>query len=557
MRRLLILTATIILCFSLTSCSLIENNSSSTKNTEIIRDAEGNIIDNGPVPGGVLKLFSTKPDTLNPILTKNIFVNEFCSLIFEGLFKIDKEQKLIPALAKDYEVSSDGLTWTFYLKDNIEWHNHTPLTAEDVKFTVDTIQDSKINTIYKDNLQNVAMNYVVDDKTFRVVLKSLNSFTADLMTFPIISKKYYSGKGIYDQKSKVNMKPLGTGPYKYESGGSSKKIVLSANRNWWNSNPKDNKSSLKLPYISEVDIIVYKSSSDADSAFQQGDIDVAYLDSNSFDKYIGRGNLKMRKYPSKSYDFVVFNLSDQVLKDKAVRQAIAYALERSKIINDSIAGGGVISDLPLIPGTWLHENYYTHSSKKALEILKKAGWKLEGGIFYKHIYGYSIPLRFEIIVNDDNLARCKAAEEISSQLKNIGMDVSVKKINWNVEQNELRLNRFDMALIGCNISSVSDLSFGYSSYEISAGLNIAKYKNTDVDFYLDQILTQINAKDTVNKKDLYSKVEDIILDEVPSIGLYFYNNAVVYNKRISGELEPYAWNRLSDVTKWYISNEKQ
>jgi peptide/nickel transport system substrate-binding protein len=111
----------------------------------------GDIMDKGPVRGGNLRLFSTVPDTLNPILTKNLYVKDFSELIFESMTKLDKSQKPIPVLADKWEVSQDGLTWVFYLRNDVVWQDGTPFTAEDVEFTLKNILDPKVDTIYKKN----------------------------------------------------------------------------------------------------------------------------------------------------------------------------------------------------------------------------------------------------------------------------------------------------------------------------------------------------------------------------------------------------------------------
>ena len=247
---LLIIIMSMIICIEMTSCAMTGSN--------VNDDQTGNVLgpditvkDTGPVKGGVIKIFSTVPDTLNPLLTQNSYVKDFTSLIFEGLVKIDRDQKVIPVLAKSWEVSDDGLIWTFYLRNNVYWHNGMPFTADDVKFTFDTIQNSSIASIYKENLKNISVYTAVDRTTFRIFLKKQNSFTADLLNFPIISRDYYLGENITNLESKNNMRPIGTGPYKYVSKKGSS-IILTANSKWWNSQGSGNGSSTQLPYISEI-----------------------------------------------------------------------------------------------------------------------------------------------------------------------------------------------------------------------------------------------------------------------------------------------------------------
>ena len=549
MRKLLVIIISFIISIEMVSCAVAGNLSNKSSQSGNVLVPEDTAKDNGPVKGGVLKLFSTVPDTLNPLLTKNTFVKDFTNLIFESLIKINKDQQVVPVLAEKWDVSEDGLIWTFYIRKDVFWHNGMPFTADDVKFTFDTIQNSSVKSIYKENLKNISVYSAVDSSTFRIFVKKQDSFTAELMNFPIISKDYYIGENVKSLKSKNNMKPVGTGPFKYVSKKGSL-IILSANNKWWNSQVSSVSSGKSYPYISEIDIKTFKSSSEAENAFQAGEIDVAYIQYSDFEKYSSRLNMKMRKYPSNKFEFISYNTTNGALRDKSVRQAIAYAIDRGKLIDDVISGGGVISDIPIIPGTWLYNSYYLYDRHKALDLLSKAGWTLQGGAMYNSYYGH---LRLEILVNSNNAIRCKIANKISSQLKSIGIEATVKKVTWEQEISEVKSTNYDLAILGLEVSTIPDISFAYSSLERYTGFNFSRYNNKDVDSYLDRILTEKNPLDATNMRRLYTEMEAIISSDVPYLGLFFYNNAVIYNKKICGDLNPSIWDKLSDVSKWYLA----
>lgn len=513
---------------------------------------EDEIMDSGPVKGGTLKLFSTRPDTLNPILTRNVFVQDFTNLIYEGLFKLNREQQAVPVLADKWEVSEDGLIWTFHIRDNVYWHDSMPLTADDVNFTIETIQNNKVNSIYKKNIQNIAVFTVVNKSTFRIFLKKPDSFTKELMTFPIIPKHYFAGSDITRLNSKENMEPVGTGPYKYISGSGTDVIILEANENWWNSDNNEN-VELRLPYISTINIKIYNNEKDAIAAFQTSDIDVVPVQTGDFIKYTGRSDLLIRKYPGKNYEFIAFNLNNAVLADKTVRQAIALAIDRVKIINEVLPGDAVVSDIPVIPNTWLNDTNitaYIPDKRKARKLLENNGWNEDSkGILYKHEKGVRHTLKFELMINNYNQTREDVAKNVSEQLKEIGIELAIKKVNWEDEQKLLKSKKFDMVLIGYRIASIPDVSFAYSSIDAVAGFNVSGYSNPSVDFFLDQIRL---TSDEQEKKSLFASMKKVIADEVPYIGLYFYNKAVLYNKRIRGELSPHVWDKYNDLARWYI-----
>jgi peptide/nickel transport system substrate-binding protein len=534
-----------LLCFNifLTSCSLRDSVNIENKESEF----SGDIMDKGPVRGGSLRIFSTAPDTLNPILTNNLYVKDFSEMIFESLIKLDKGQRPIPVLVDKWEVSQDGLSWIFYLRNDVVWQDGTPFTAEDVEFTLKNIEDPKVNTLYKKNIEDISAFTAVNKNTIKIILKKPNSFLAELMTFPIISKRYFNGESI--ATSKKNETPMGTGPYKFLSSDGKNLIKLKLNENWWRAADKKDKL---LPYISGIDIVLNRSSKDAINDFQDERIDLTYLKNRDFSKFNGRNDVYLKKFPSNNYEYISLNLNNTVLSDKIVRQAMAYAIDKVKLIDKIIPGEAIAADLPVIPDTWLYESNalsYTASVKNAKDLLVQNGWKedLTTGTMYKMVGGVYRKLELELLVNEDNDVRFRVAEMIASQLEACGIKIAVKKMKW---EDELKINNktYDMALLGLSIPDYSDISYAFSSD--SHVFNTSGYKNPEVDGYLKQIKSE---NDDAKKKSMFFNMRSIISDEMPYIGLYFYNHAVLFNKRVRGDLSSYQWSKYNDITKWYIT----
>jgi peptide/nickel transport system substrate-binding protein len=546
----LVLMMFLFLNIGLASCSIRDgiNMGNNQDNTKSSGSEDGDVMDKGPVEGGVLRLFSTIPDTLNPVLTANSYVHDFSELISEGLVRLDKTQRPVPELAEKWEVSDDGLTWTFYIKDGIEWHDGMPFTAEDVEFTFQTILNPKVTSVYKKNLENVAAFTAMGRNVFKITLKAPNSFFAKLMTFPIICKHYFNGEDIL--KTTRNLAPMGTGPYKFLSYDGRTVVKLILNEKWWKAALSDKKDRV-LPYVGEIDIMLYKNSKDSLNAFQTKDVDVTFIEARDFSKYNGRNDLTLKKYTSNNYDFIAINLQNSVLSDKAVRQALAYAINKVDLIKNVMPGEAVASDLPILPDTWLYNNdilYYQPSTSKAREILKENGWNEDSvtGEFSK--YGKS--LSFELLVNEDNDLRSKIADELSKQLYKAGIKLNVVKVKWDDLIKKINTKQYELALMGWRVHSTEDLSFGYSSLETGWGkMNVSGYKNPEVDSYLKQILAE---NDDTRRKALFFNMRSIINEDVPYIGLYFYNNGVLISNKIRGEANPYVWKKYDGFNNWYI-----
>jgi len=170
-----------------------------------------------------------------------------------------------------------------------------------------------------------------------------------------------------------------------------------------------------------------------------------------------------------------------------------------------------------------------------------------------------MPLSLELIVNDDNDTRCRVADKIAKELHSIGMEVEVVKLSWDEVMDRIENSTYCIAFLGCKIPAVPDISFLYSSsyypqYSVSgiAAKNTSGYINEEVDNYLEQVLV---SRDENSMRTAYDKLTRIILDDIPYLGLYFYYDAILYNKRINGNMNPNLWNSLEKYTQWYLDAE--
>ncbi|HHW32370.1 MAG TPA: peptide ABC transporter substrate-binding protein [Clostridiaceae bacterium] len=567
-RNIPVIAIILVVMFIMVSCQQLYNSSENINNSPgASRDTQyvlsGNtsknsdsVLDMGPVKGGVLRIFSTDPDTLNPIITNNKYVKDFSGFIFESLVALDKNQKPVPLLSESWEVSNNGLIWTFHIRDNVYWHDKQKFTAYDVEYTFDYILKNSIYTTYKDNLQNVTTFAAVDEKNFRIVLSKPNSFTAELMTFPILPKHLSDKNSVIMSKE---YKPVGTGPFKYLSYKENERILLEANSDWWYSADIEDTSE-KLPYIDQIYIELYDNSAYAVGAFQTRDVDVNFNETVDYDKYYGRYDLTIKKYTGNRFEFVSFNLDNPILSDVKVRQAINYAVNKEKIIGKLLPEKAVASDFPIVPGSWLNDSNivaYEPSITKAKKILEEAGWKEENSIFYKWINWAKRPLKLELLVNEDNDLRKLIAYEIKEQLAEAGFDIQVKEMKWEELIKKVDKKDYDMVIMGCSAPSVPDISFLYStpylpdnsSPESLRGRNIAGYSNPMVDKYIERIYSE---HDDERKKALFINMRNIIIEDVPYLVLFFYNDAVLLNRNMSGNIQPHAWNKFSNIARWYI-----
>ena len=200
-------------------------------------------------------------------------------------------------------------------------------------------------------------------------------------------------------------------------------MLLTASKSWWGRKLDDTKDTIEIPYISDINIKFFKNSREAFGAFQAGSIDVIFADESDIDLYTGKTTISLKKYINGKWDFISFNLSNTVLSDKTARQFIYSCINKSEIIEDVFQERVIESNIPLIPGTWLHEtdewieglsnNKENHESiytSSKMELLEK-GWEEYNGELFRNVYGVLHPVKLEILVNEENADRIKIAEK--------------------------------------------------------------------------------------------------------------------------------------------------
>ncbi|MDF2988574.1 MAG: ABC-type dipeptide transport system, periplasmic component [Eubacterium sp.] len=565
----------LLICISILLSACTVNLKRKAEVEEEIYEDKYDVIDKGPVKGGTVRLFTTPVDTLNPILTNNIYVQDFLGLMFEGLYALDYMQQPVPVLAKSSALSADGLTLTIYLRENIKWQDKMPFKPEDVVFTINTLLDTKISSIYSKNVKFIESATAGGNNAVIIKLKQPYSFIKNELTFPIIPVHHFVNEKVAEKKSKANLNPIGTGPYRFGSYNEKTGVKLKMNEIWWNAeavdseadatgtttttstttnsistNPDKNNPAEVLPYISTIEVKVFSNANSANAAFQARDVDVLPAQYVEYRKYIGRTDINLKRYAGRNYEFLTLNIKKGPLLDKNLRNAVNYLIDKKQLVESAASGIAVPAEIPVQPNSWVYQlvNLQQNDISKAKTLMSQSGYVLDAKKKYVKKSGKKA-LSLKLIVNDDNTLRYNTATQIASQLGKNGIAVEVVKLSWEQLQNTLKSGAYDMALTGYRISSIPDLSFAYSTAEIQTGLNTAGYSNPAVDGYLQQVLA---AKNTEAQKSAYVNLLNTILEDRPYIGLYFLNDSMMYSKNIRGAVNPHIWNKYNDVSKWYL-----
>ena len=234
-------------------------------------------------------------DSLNPIVSNNKNIKEISRLIFDSLISINSNYSLEYGLATEI-AKQDNLTYIIKLRENVTWHDGTEFTAQDVKFTIDTIKNSFGGSVYGENLQYVTGLEIVDNYTIKISLSQEVEFFEYNLTFPILSNNYFANEDFVNTAK--NNTIIGTGLYKVAEK-TDNSIRLEKNENYWN----EEKDSL----ITEINISLYNNIGEVYTAFKSGYIDIMDININNVSEYVGSLGYNTVNYDDRNVNFLAFN----------------------------------------------------------------------------------------------------------------------------------------------------------------------------------------------------------------------------------------------------------
>ncbi len=485
---------------------------------------------------------------LIPILASDSASHSIAGLIYNGLVKYDKDMNIVGDLAESWDISDDGLVITFHLRKGVKWHDGKPFTAKDVLYTYQVTVDPKTPTAYAGDFLKVKKAEVLDDYTFRVTYDK--PFAPSLISWSsaVLPRHLLEGQDI--TKSSLARHPVGTGPYLFKEWLAGQKIVLVSNADYFEGRPYvDGHVTRIIPDMATMFLELRARNID-----MMGLTPLQYtrqtennLFRQSFDKY---------RYLAFAYTYLGYNLKHPFFADKRVRQAISYAINKEEIISGVLLGLGKPATGPYKPGTWAYnENVktYSYNPQKARELLRAAGWTKTNNDGFLEKDGR--PFTFELITNQGNETRQKCAEIIQRQLKEVGIDVKIRILEWAAFINDfINKRRFEAVILGWTIPLDPDAyDVWHSSKTAPEELNFISYKNPEVDALLEKARSTFEQK---LRKKYYDRFQEILVEDQPYTFLYVPDELVIISKRFRG-IEPAPIGLSHNFIKWYVPKDEQ
>lgn len=362
-----------------------------------------------------IKIGITNYDTMNPILTKNRDIANIDKLIFEPLVNITSDYKVEGCLAKSCNKTSDT-TYEIKIDSSVKWQDGRSLISRDVAFTIEKIKET--NSIYIPNVQDIESVELPDSETVIINLSKPVIFFEYNLTFPIISSSYYVNED-FQNSSKI---PMGTGMYKIASIDNDN-ILIIRNDRW-------SKIKTNTPKTQSITLIKYGAIGEAFNSFKLGNIDIVNTYKTNYTDYVGTIGYNKREFVGRDYDLLSFNCNDSILSDVHVRRAINYAINKDTIVSSVLGNTKVVSNSPLDYGSYLYngENNITYNQDLARKELEDGGWYNANGRWQKNIGGYVRRITLSLVVNKNNQERVNVANNIKSQLSDIGITINVVQV---------------------------------------------------------------------------------------------------------------------------------
>ena len=507
------------LCFFLISCG---QDKSTQLNYQKHYDEEDG--------GRLINAMTGEPSNLIAMIAGDSASSAIANNIFNSLLKYDESLNYAPDIAESWKISIDQKTITFKIREGLFWADGKRLTSKDVMFTWKLVTNPNTRTPYASDYQLVKKASTPDPYTFRITYEESYAPALDTWTaLHILPEHLLKNEDV--NSTYFSRKPIGSNYYKLENWKSGQQVSLI--RNPLSINGKANINNLISRIIPDTSSQFLELTAD--------NIDLMNINPIQFQRVFPsrkdlRDKIGLYKELGNGYTYLGFNLKKEPFNDKRIRRALNFAIDKDEIIKGVLLGLGEPLSSPYKPGTrWNNTKLkpYPYNSNKALALLNEAGYiKNKNGLLEKN----GEVLRFEILTNQ-NKQREMTAVIIQRRLKEIGVDVSIRVIEWASFINQfIKTGDFDVVVLGWSLSLDPDqYNIWHSTQQGPGQFNFLGYENKRVDSLLERGRLELDA---TKREKIYHEFSDILLDDSPIVYLYAGYGLSAINNRVRGIKEP-------------------
>lgn len=488
---------------------------------------------------------------VNPLLWETSAEHDLVSLVFSGLTRTDEHGRIVPDLAEDWTITDEGLTYTFTLREDARWHDGTPVTADDVVYTIGLLQDEQ-STLLPDQAslwRTVTVNKL-DQRTVRFSLSEPLAPFLDYTTLPLLpAHKLKDVTAEALSEVSFNQAPIGSGPFRLVEMDE-QHVKLEAFDDFYGVEP----------YLDTLVFRLYPDVQSLLTAYQDGEISgISRLPVQDIEVASQLMDLALYSAQRASCVALIPNLDSPAFKDHLVRRALLMALDRRGLIDDHLAGQGVVADSPIFPGSWAYNPEVPsirQDVEAARELLEEAGWFDSDGDGIRDHDGKR--LEFQILTNQDPI-RQAMAQAVVQQWAEIGVRASVRTVNIATLRTQyLQPREFDVVLFGW-VQTTADpdpYPLWHSSQALD-GQNYAGLKNSAIDNLLEAAR---RTTDVDERLRLYHEFQTRFAEEAPALLLYY----PIYHYAVAGNVQNVQLpqtiyqpsNRFLTLYRWYAQPDE-
>lgn len=530
------------------------------------------------------------PKYVNPLYASNRDIDsDIFKLIFSSLFKYNEKGVLVGDLAESIQKNDDGKEYTVFLRNNALWHNNDKLTADDVVFTVQAIKNSKFRSPLRLSFSGFEVEKV-DDYTVKFILSRPYAPFPNLLTFGILPKNIWEAVSPESATlAEFNLKPIGSGPYKFKSltknkNGEIKEYLLEVNNSYYSAKP----------FITNFSFKFYPDSISALQALNDKSVDgISYLPFSARKDLFAKSTLVFNYLHQPQLEAVFLNSkNNEFLSEKKIRVALSKAINRNLIIQEIFQGqareafGPILEDSPAFNSEIKKTEYSFEEAEKILadegfikitvseddannperelegilvsEFSEKAsnrGVDLVGSWLVKKGTKKNPENKFFVIslTYPNSADSALVAGKIQEAWQAIGVKTSLQPLSSNqIISSVAPEKNFEALLFGENIGADPDVYAFWHSSQISNGLNIASYSNEEADKLLEDARIENDENSRIEK---YRKFQELVVDDEGTIFLFSPDYLYLQVKKLQGfsgvsVVDPS--DRFSSISNWYL-----
>jgi peptide/nickel transport system substrate-binding protein len=460
--------------------------------------------------GTLVIMIESSPTNLDPRVGLDAQSERIDSLLFDDLLTRDDHLNVQPQLAERWEIP-DPRTYIFHLHQGVTFHDGRPLTSRDVKWTFDSLLQGKIRSTKTAAYRYVDHIDAPDDYT--VVFHMKEPFATLLWNLSD------GAMGIvpYGSGNEITNHPIGSGPFRFVSAEQDKEVIIERNDQYWG----------EKPHLKNVRFAVVPDATTRALELRKGSADIGLGNTLTGDLVLAlerQPNLQVLRGPGTVLSYLAFNTRDPILKDPRVRQAIAYAIDREPMIHYLLRDFARPAYSILPPESWAYDGdvpHYEHNPDLARQLLEQAGYPTNKGV------------RFHLTMktSTEETTRLLAAV-LQQQLREVGIALDIRTFEFatffsDVTRGEYQVH--SLRWVGGN-EDPDIFEYVFDSEKFPPhGANRTFYSNPRVDVLIDQARRELDEK---TRKELYGEIQQILAQDSPYVNLWYWDNVLVYSKRV-------------------------